>query len=68
MGNENQHMRFYVKSSDGIAVPCVLFKRAEEFKSLLTSGHRIDIAGELSVNEYNGRQKIQMIVADIRRS
>ena len=68
MGAENQHLRFYASTSDGISIPCILFRRASEFKDMLASGSLIDVAGELSINEYNGRQKLQLIVKDIKRS
>ena len=68
MGAEQQHMRFYAKTDDGASVACILFRRASEFEDLVKSGSRIDVAGELSVNEYNGRQKLQLIVKDIKRS
>ncbi len=68
IGAEQQHLRFFANTNDGASVPCILFRRATEFEDLVKSGHLIDVAGELSVNEYSGRQKLQMIVKDIRRS
>ena len=68
MGAEQQHMRFYAKTSDGVSVSCILFRRAAEFEPLIKSGVQVDVAGELSINEYNGRQNLQLIVKDIKRS
>ena len=68
MGQENQHMRFTIQTMDGVAVNCVLFRRADEFLDMVRKGSRIDVAGELSVNEYMGNCKLQFIVKDIRRS
>ncbi len=68
MGPEQQHIRFYARTNDGTSVACILFRRAAEFVDLLNSGSTIDVAGELSVNDYNGRQKLQLIVKDIKRS
>ncbi len=68
MGQERQHARFSVKSDDGVSVACIVFKHAPKYGELLGSGHSVDVAGELSINEYNGRKKLQMIVKDIRRS
>ena len=68
MGPEQQHLRFFANTEDGVSVPCILFRRAAEFEDIMNSGDFIDVAGELTVNEYNGRQKLQMIVKDIRRS
>ena len=68
MGQENQHMRFTIQTGDGVSVNCVLFRRAGEFSDTVQKGTRVDVAGELSVNEYMGNCKMQFIVKDIRRS
>lgn len=68
MGAEQQHLRFYARTNDGVSVACILFRRASEFYDLLCSGSPIDVAGEFTVNDYNGRQKLQLIVKDIKRS
>jgi len=68
MGSESQHIRFMAKTKDNVVLSCILFRRADEFKDLIESGSLIDVAGELSINEYSGRQRLQMIVKDIRRS
>ena len=58
----------FARTSDGASVSCILFRRASEFEDLIKSGATIDVAGELSINEYNGRQNLQLIVKDIKRS
>ena len=68
MGQENQHMRFTVQGPDGIPVNCVLFRRAVEFSKLIQRGSRVDVAGELIINEYTGNYKLQLTVRDIRRN
>jgi len=68
MGSDEQHVRFFARTADGVSVPCVFFKNAGEYKNILEEHSCIDIAGELSINEYNGRQKLQMIIKDMRRS
>lgn len=65
MGQESQHVKFTVKTGDAVPVDCVLFRRASEFEGILKKRNVIDVAGELSVNEYNGKH-LQLIVADIR--
>ncbi len=67
MGAEEQHARFTVKGSDGIPVECILFRRASEFAPLLRIGQRIDVAGELTVNEFNGSRRLQLVVRDMRQ-
>ncbi len=68
MGQDSRHVRFNVCGSDGIPVNCVFFKKAAEYSDLLTDGSVVDVAGELCINRYGGRSRIQMIVSDVRRS
>ena len=68
MGAEKQHVRFTAVCADGIEVPCVLFRRAADFESLLSASCPLDVAGELGINEYNGRRRLQLTVKDIKRS
>ena len=68
MGSEGQHVRFTAAGSDGVEVSCVLFRRAADFADLLRSGAKLDVAGELGINEFNGHRKLQLTVKDIKRS
>ncbi|NCB41294.1 MAG: single-stranded-DNA-specific exonuclease RecJ [Clostridia bacterium] len=68
LGKEGQHLRFLAEGKDGTVVPCILFQRAGEFSGQIENGAIIDVAGELSVNEYNKSEKVQMKVKDIKRS
>ncbi|MDO5332233.1 MAG: hypothetical protein Q4E99_06085, partial [Bacillota bacterium] len=68
MGAEGQHLRFNVASADGVSINCVLFTKANEYKDIVFSGDRVDVAGELDVNEYRGERKLQIKVKDIRLS
>lgn len=68
MGQENQHMRFTVQARDGVPVNCVLFRRAGEFSDLIQRSSKVDVAGELVINEYMGNYKLQLTVRDIRRN
>ena len=65
MGQDAQHVKFVVRTEDGVPVECVLFRRADEFDAVLKRGNRIDVAGELSVNDYNGKH-LQLVVSDIK--
>jgi single-stranded-DNA-specific exonuclease len=67
MGKDEQHVRFLADNGDGRGVECVLFRRAQEFASLLASGEPVDVAGELSVNEFNGSRRLQFNVRDLRK-
>lgn len=66
MGSEGQHARFIASCGGGRDVPCVLFRRAEDFAGLLESASPVDVAGELGINEFNGSRKLQLTVKDIR--
>lgn len=68
MGSDGQHLRFNIASADGICINCVLFSRANDFKDIVFSGSRVDVAGELDINEYRGERKLQIKVKDIRVS
>ncbi len=68
MGSEGQHVRFTAVCADGIEIPCVLFRRAAEYGDLLYTARRVDVAGELGINEFNGRRRLQLTVKDIKRS
>ena len=68
MGSEDQHVRFTAVCADGIEVPCVLFRRAADYGDLLVTAPLVDVAGELGVNEFNGRRRLQLTVKDIKRS
>ncbi len=68
MGEGGRHMKFTARCADGIPVDCVLFRRAAEFVALAESGEPLDIAGEISINDYGGTEKLQFIVTDIRES
>ena len=66
MGAEAQHVRFLATAADGIPVNCVLFGRAAEYKDIIFGADRIDVAGELDINEFRGERRLQMRVRDIR--
>ncbi len=66
MGAEEQHARFTVKGSDGVPVECILFRKAPDYAPLLRLGSPVDVAGELSVNEFNGSRRLQLVVRDLR--
>ena len=68
MGSEGQHMRFTAVCPDGIEISCVLFRRAADYETILNGATAVDVAGELGINEYNGRRKLQLTVKDIKRS
>ena len=68
MGAEEQHIRFTATTGDGIPVGCVLFGRADRYKDVIFGSDRIDVAGELDINEFRGERRLQMRIRDIRAS
>lgn len=68
MGKEEQHVRFLAEGKDGTSLPCILFRRAKDFADIANDGAMVDIVGELTVNEFQNNEKVQMIVKDIKRS
>ncbi len=66
MGCENQHLKFTARSHDGIWIDCVLFRRAPKYGPLLEKSRHVHIAGELSINHFNGCDKLQLVVRDIK--
>lgn len=64
MGAEQTHVRFDAVR-DGAAVPCVLFRRAQEFRDALEAGVRADLIGSVKTNEWNGTRRLQFIVEEI---
>jgi len=68
MGSDGQHLRFNIMAADGISINCVLFSKANEYGDIVFSGQRVDVAGELDINEYRGERKLQIRVKDLRLS
>ncbi len=67
IGSEGQHLKFTVRTQDGIYLSCISFWGSEKFYDIVSSG-TIDIAGELGINEYRGTRQLQMRIADVRES
>lgn len=67
MGADEEHVRFTVRAEDDVPLPCVLFRRAQDYAPLLKSGELVDVALELGINEYRGQRRVQGVVKDIRR-
>ncbi|MCQ2547650.1 MAG: single-stranded-DNA-specific exonuclease RecJ [Clostridia bacterium] len=68
MGDNQQHVRFMVGDSKGEALNCVAFNIEPAMKDSLESGERIDIQGNLEINEWNGKSKAQFYVENIKLS
>jgi single-stranded-DNA-specific exonuclease len=67
MGKDRQHLKLVV-SGDGEpaqTLDALLFKRGELAQAIAETS-RIELLGELAVNEWNGRRKPQIIVHDLQ--
>ncbi|MDR1134650.1 MAG: single-stranded-DNA-specific exonuclease RecJ [Clostridiales Family XIII bacterium] len=60
MGDQCQHVRF---SAEGLQ--CVLFRYADDYKDIITAGEPITIYGSPSIDNWNGREKVQLIVESV---
>lgn len=64
LGKENNHLKLSVEQ-DGLVIEAIGFGMGED-KAKLTPGMRIDLLGELSVNEWNGSRRVQLVFQDWR--
>lgn len=61
-----KHCRFRAEKN-GLRMEIIAFgmgAAADEF----VAGDEVDVAGELNINAYNGAERVQLVLADIRRS
>ncbi len=68
IGEEARHVRFNIDIPGAGTVGCILFQRANEYKDIMHKGLRIDVAGYVEKNKFNGRSNVQIKVIDIRES
>jgi len=66
MGAEETHVRFIACSNTGAKTECVLFKKAQEMKDILCGALPFDITGTIELQYWNGREKVQFIVEEIK--
>ena len=64
MGNEMQHLRFYIASDSGKKVQCVLFGKAQDYD--LESSYKVDVIGNLECQVWQGNKRIQLIADEIQ--
>ena len=65
IGKEKNHVRFKAIQGDG-QIEVVAFNFAEIFQSLDTTREVYDISYELHLNSWNGREKLELRLLDIR--
>ncbi len=64
MGKAGNHARFTVGKGKA-KVDCVIFSKAVEYEKVIYGRGEVSIVGSLSINQWNGRKKVQIIVDDI---
>jgi single-stranded-DNA-specific exonuclease len=64
MGGQSNHLKLYLKDDSGNKLEAVRF-RCSELADQLTVGATTEIVGELQVNEWNGRRKVQVLIRDL---
>ncbi|MCD9025671.1 single-stranded-DNA-specific exonuclease RecJ [Cohnella silvisoli] len=64
MGKESKHLRITIEQA-GQTIEAVGFGMGE-YRDRLAPGIRVDLLGELSVNEWNGNRKAQLMFQDFR--
>lgn len=65
MGETEAHARFTAVSKHGSKVDCVLFRKAQEKKELITSGNTVDLIGSIGLQNWRGRESVQFVIEEI---
>ena len=65
IGREETHVRFQAVQ-DKARIDAIGFNLAQEFASVAVETDRLDLACELQVNDWNGRNKLELKVLDLR--
>ncbi|MCM2999897.1 single-stranded-DNA-specific exonuclease RecJ [Paenibacillus cellulositrophicus] len=64
MGRDSKHLKLVVQQ-DGIRLEVVAFGKGE-LAEVLTEGAELDLLGEMSVNEWNGSRRPQLMLQDLK--
>ena len=65
MGADKQHLKVVGKGTDGVTPINFLFWRRGSLSEKIVIGEKIDVAGVLEINEWNGKKSVQVRVKDI---
>ena len=65
MGADKQHLKVVGKETDGVTPINFLFWRRGSLSEKIVIGEKIDVAGVLEINEWNGKKSVQVRVKDI---
>jgi single-stranded-DNA-specific exonuclease len=64
---KEEHIKFSINAADGTLVDAIGFGMKHHY-DLLNSGQTIDLCFQLQMNEYQGRQSLQLLIKDLRPS
>ena len=67
MGKEDTHVRFRAVKGNA-SIGGVGFNMAEHFGSIDTRTRKLDLVYELQINDWNGQEKLEMKLLDLRLS
>ena len=67
MGREESHVRFQAVQGDA-RIDAVGFNLAKEFSSITEKSDKVDLACEFQINDWGGRNKLELKVLDLRYS
>lgn len=68
VGKSGQHLQIMVKHNSEVIRKTIAFGFATEWLDNLPEGREIDIAFEVSLNEWNGNRELQLKIVDIHES
>lgn len=53
-------------SRAGTRADCVLFRKAQEWRSLLCSEEPVDLIGTVDVQQWQGRTRVQIMIEEMK--
>ncbi len=66
VGSNGHHLRIFVRDDEFITKKMIGFNLSENWAEKLKIGDRIDVVFELSVNQWNGSQELQLKIIDLK--
>jgi len=66
MGDAEQHMRFFARSHHGRRIPCVLFQDAQRYGMSVHVRRPLELIGTLECQVWQGQERLQFLVDEIR--
>ncbi len=65
MGKDGAHLKMQLQASDSEPMEVVAWRRGD-LATKLQAGARYDLLAQLEVNEWRGRQRVQLVMRDVR--